>query len=106
MSGQDFMQTAKGRLALFAGYWIAIGSKLVWVATDTLPDGSHLAVAATDARKVYYNLDDINQRTVGQAIFIALHEIGHNMLCHLVRMNPSYDRQSWGWPWTTHWMNC
>jgi len=79
----DKMQTAKGRLALYAGFWIALASKLQWQPDDRFP------VAATNGTYVWYNLDNINARPMGDVVFIALHEIGHNMLCHLTRMHGS-----------------
>jgi predicted metal-dependent peptidase len=42
-------------------------------------------VAATNGRKVFYNSDVLNEWPMGDVVFVALHEIMHNMLCHLVR---------------------
>lgn len=80
MSTLDKMQTAKGRLALFAGFWLALASKLEWK-----PDPS-VDIAATNGRYVKYNLEHMNARPMGEVVFIALHEIGHNMLAHMTRL--------------------
>lgn len=79
----DKMQIARGRLGLYAGFWLALAAKMQWVAgnASNTPGG----VAATDGRRVWYNRDDLNARSIGEVVFIALHEIGHPMLCHLTR---------------------
>lgn len=82
----DKMQTAKGRLALYCGFWIALASKLEWIAATHFPGGAPCHVAGTNSKWVIYNLENINQRPLGDVVFIALHEIGHNMLCHLSRL--------------------
>lgn len=82
----DKMQIAKGRLGLYAGFWLALASKMQWRAGN--PDGG---VAHVDGREVVYNRDNLNQRSMGEVVFIALHEIGHPMLCHLTRQG---DRDS------------
>lgn len=76
----DKMQIAKGRLALHAGFWLGLGSKMEWK-----PGQAQGGVAMTDGRNVIYNLENINARPIGDVVFIALHEIGHPMLCHLTR---------------------
>lgn len=76
---KDLMQTARGRIALYAGFFLALGSKMQWKADPKCPGG----VAATDGLRVYYNPDNINTRPIGDVVFIALHEIGHPMLAHL-----------------------
>lgn len=88
---QDKMSTAKGRLGLFAGFWLALASKLGWRAVPAEQCGG---VAATDARNVYYCLEQLNTRPLGEVVYIALHEIGHNMLCHLTRAthHPTWDK--------------
>lgn len=77
----DKMQIARGRLGLYAGFWLALASKMQWVADPRAPGG----VAATDGRFVWYNRENIDARSLGEVVFIALHEIGHPMLCHLTR---------------------
>lgn len=76
----DKMQTAKGKLAIYAGFWLALASKLEWV-----PDAS-VPIAGTNGRQVKYNRDHMNARPLGEVVFVALHEIGHNMLCHMTRL--------------------
>jgi predicted metal-dependent peptidase len=78
---KDMMQIAKGHLALKAGFWLALASKMEWKPIDDCPGG----VAATDGAYVYYNKENINARPLSEAVYIALHEIGHPMLCHLTR---------------------
>lgn len=87
----DKMSTARGRLALYAGFWLALAAKLQWVPTVDAPGG----VAATDGRRVWYNPENLNERPIGEVVYIALHEIGHNMLCHLTRVaaHPQWDKQ-------------
>jgi predicted metal-dependent peptidase len=77
---EDRMQIAKGRLGLYAGFWLALASKMQWTAGNA-PGG----VAATNGQMVIYNRDNMNKRTLGECVFIALHEVVHPMLCHLVR---------------------
>lgn len=89
---QDKMQTAKGRLALYAGFWLGLGSKLNWKPATHLPDGRALYAAATDSINVYYNRENIDARPLGEVVYIALHEIGHNMLCHMTRMTRERDQ--------------
>jgi predicted metal-dependent peptidase len=85
MSNKDQMQTAKGRLGLYAGFWLALCSKLEWVPSERFP------VAATDSKRVFYNLEQINSRPLGEVVYIALHEVGHNMLAHMTRMGGGRD---------------
>jgi len=82
MSDMDKMSLARGRLALHAGFWLALASKMQWVdAGNKTPGG----VAATNGNTVWYNRKDMDARPLGEVVFIALHEIGHPMLCHLTR---------------------
>lgn len=76
----DKMQIARGRLGLYAGFWLALTSKMQWKAGD--PMGG---VAMTDGKTVTYNLENLNARPLGDVMFIALHEVMHPMLCHLTR---------------------
>lgn len=76
----DKMQLARGRLALYAGFWLALASKMEWK-----PGKPMGGVAMTDGRTVTYNLENINARDLGDVVYIALHEVGHPMLCHLTR---------------------
>jgi len=76
----DKMQLARGRLGLYAGFWLAMASKMQWIPGNPLG-----GVAMTDGRQVIYNRDDLDKRPLGEVIFIALHEIMHPMLCHLTR---------------------
>jgi predicted metal-dependent peptidase len=78
---QDKVQTAKARLAMYAGFWLALASKLEWI-----PDAS-VEIAGTNGRWVKYNRDHMNARPMGEVVFIVLHEIGHNMLAHMTRLN-------------------
>lgn len=72
---------AKGRIALHAGYMVPLVSKLKWVNTDRIP------VAATNGKEAFYNGAHFeNERTLGEAIFIMLHEVGHCMLAHMSRL--------------------
>lgn len=77
----DKIQTAKGKLALQAGFWLALASKLEWVA-----DPNYRAPAGTNGRQVFYNPTILNEWPIGDVVFVALHEIMHCMLCHLVRL--------------------
>jgi predicted metal-dependent peptidase len=77
------MQLAKGRLGLYAGFWLALASKMEWKPVGAACPGG---VAATNGQQVLYNEDDMNKRSMGECVFIALHEVVHPMLCHLVRM--------------------
>lgn len=88
---QDKMQTAKGKLALYAGFWLGLGAKLNWKVCTHL-NGEPLYAAATDSINVFYNPENINARPLGEVVYIALHEIGHNMLCHMTRMTRERDQ--------------
>lgn len=79
----DNMQLARGRLGLYAGFWLALASKMKWIPCDAArtPGG----IAATNGKVVWYNEENMNQRSLGEVVFIALHEVGHPMLCHLIR---------------------
>jgi predicted metal-dependent peptidase len=81
----DKMQTAKGRLALYAGFWIALACKMQWTPSKEFP------VAATNGQTVFYNLEQLNSRPMGEVVFIALHEIGHPMLAHMARNTGGRD---------------
>jgi predicted metal-dependent peptidase len=87
----DKMSTARGRLALYAGFWLALAAKLQWIPDVKAPGG----VAATDSKRVWYNPENLNERPLGEVVYIALHEIGHNMLCHLTRgaAHPNWNHE-------------
>ena len=87
----DKMQIARGKLGLYAGFWLALASKMQWEPKDDCPGG----VAATNGQYVWYNPTNINARPLGEVVFIALHEVGHPMLCHLTRMG-NRDPQIYG----------
>lgn len=76
----DKMQLAKGRLAMYAGFWLALSSKLQWIPSTQLP------TAGTDGRRVLYNRNNMDPRPLGEVVYIALHEIGHNMMAHPCRL--------------------
>lgn len=79
----DFtMSTVLGRLSLYAGFFMALGSKMEWKPRADVPGG----VAATDARTVWYHPDLCTTRPMGEVVFIALHEIMHPMLLHMNRI--------------------
>lgn len=79
MATKDLMSTARGRIAIYAGFFLALGSKMQWKPDKNCPGG----VAATDGLRVLYNPDNLNARPLGEVVFIAMHEIGHPMLAQL-----------------------
>lgn len=70
MADKDLMSTARGRIAIYAGFFLALGSKMQWKPDTNCPGG----VAATDGMRVLYNPDDINKRRLGEVVFIAMHD--------------------------------
>jgi predicted metal-dependent peptidase len=72
---------AKGRIALHCGFMLPLLSKLKWIDTDRVP------VAGTNGREAYYNGAHFDsERTLGETIFIVLHEVGHCMFSHMSRL--------------------
>ena len=77
----DKISLAKGRIALHIGFMTPLVGKLKWTPTNAIP------VAATNGIHCYYNADHFEkERSLGEAIFIALHEVGHCMLGHISRL--------------------
>lgn len=73
------MELAKSRIALHAGFFIALTSKLDFMEDATIP------TACTNGRYVKYNPAWIETLTLPQVVGLVLHEVGHNMLAHPMR---------------------
>lgn len=72
---------AKGRIALHCGYMVPLISKLKWINTP------HVPIAGTNGKECYYNGEHFDkERSLGETIFIILHEVGHCMLAHMSRL--------------------
>jgi len=81
MANTNKVDLAKARIALHCGYMLPLVTKLKWVDTTSVP------VAATNGKQAFYNGEHFeNERTLGEAIFIVLHEVGHCMLAHMSRV--------------------
>lgn len=74
------MELAKSKIALHAGFWISLTSKLEFV------EKPEISTAGTDGRRIYYNPEFVNELTLKQTIGLILHEVGHNMLAHPARI--------------------
>lgn len=80
------LELAKSKIALHAGFWISLTSKLEFIPDPKCP------TAGTDGRRVFYNEEWVNKLTLKQTIGLILHEVGHNMLAHPARIGER-DRQ-------------
>jgi predicted metal-dependent peptidase len=79
--GISKFEISKGRIALHCGFMLPLLSKLKWI------DTPHVPVAGTNGKQAYYNGQHFeDERTLGETIFIILHEIGHPMFGHMSRL--------------------
>lgn len=74
------IELAKSKIALHAGFFISLTSKLSW------EEKAGVGTAGTDGRRVFYDPKFMEELTVAQAIGLVLHETGHNMLSHPARI--------------------
>lgn len=91
MAELDKLQVAKSKIALHVGFWVSLVVKLKWENTGSQTPGG---VAATDGRRVMYNRDVLDTWPIGDVVFVVLHEVMHNMLCHLTRFGDRNRRRA------------